>query len=71
MAAICFLPVEVGVDLAATDTERCVEEGDGYLGRAGATVRVRVALLLAVLNGKLGKRSSEAVGVIRSSSFII
>ena len=53
LASIRLFPVEIGIDEAITDTERCVEEGDRVLGGAGAAVRVRVALLLGVLNSEL------------------
>ena len=42
LAAICLLSVEIGVDVASTDTEGCDKEGNGLLGGAGAAVRVMV-----------------------------
>ena len=36
LAAICFLPIQIRVYAAITNTERGVQEGDGVLGGAGA-----------------------------------
>ena len=53
LASICLFPIKIRIDLASTDTEGCVKEGDGILGGAGAAVWVRVGLLLRVLDGEL------------------
>ena len=52
LAAICLFSIKIRVYEAITDTEACVEEGDGVLGGAGAAVWVRVTLLLGVLDGE-------------------
>ena len=52
LAAVSLLTVEIRVDLASTDTQGGVEEGDGVLGGAGAAVRVGVRQLLRVFNAK-------------------
>ena len=52
LAAVSLLTVEIRVDLASTDTQGGVEEGDGILGGAGAAVRVRVRQSLQELESR-------------------
>ena len=52
LAAVSLLTVEIRVDLASTDTQGGVEEGDGVLGGAGVAVRVGVRQFLRVFNAK-------------------